>query len=218
MMTEPFSTQQHGNQQDIRPLSAMAVTSLVLGILFLCTGPLAIIPLVLGIIAIVATSGHDKKRGLGLAIAGTSLGALGLFVGTFLMLGIMLPALGAARTKAQEIVSQTNIRTIAQGAVVYADGHGDMFPTTDQWSVVLIDAGLIQSHLLESPAEDGDGISYIYLGGESTRDAMQILIYEDPKHFFEGVLVGFADGHVEMIDHETFEQMLADQLAAQEVP
>lgn len=217
-MSESAPTEQFQFQQDDRRYSKLAIISLVLGILFLCLGPLAIIPLVLGIIAIVATSGNEKKRGLGLAIAGTSLGALGLFVGTFLMLGIMLPALGAAQTKAQEIVSQTNIRTIAQGAVVYADGHGDMFPTTDQWSVVLIDAGLIQSHLLESPAEDGDGISYIYLGGESTRDAMQILIYEDPKHFVLGVLVGFADGHVEMVDHGTFERMLAEQLAAQVDP
>ena len=211
-MTEQYVDSNQDYRSDIRPMSALAIVSLVLGILFLCTGPLAIIPLVLGIIAIVATNGNEKKRGLGLAIAGTSLGAFGLFVGTFLMIGIMLPALGAARTTAQEIVSQTNIRTIAQGAVVYADGHGDMFPTADQWSVVLIDAGLIQSHLLESPAEDGDGISYIYLGGESTYDAMQILIYEDPKHFVQGVLVGFADAHVEMLDHETFEQMLAEQL------
>jgi len=48
-------------------------------------------------------------------------------------------------------------------------------------------------------------------------DKSLITIYEDPKHWpLRGVIVGFADGHVETIDHETFERMLAEQLAGQE--
>jgi hypothetical protein len=35
-------------------------------------------------------------------------------------------------------------------------------------------------------------------------------VYENPKHFEEGVFVGFADGHVE------FELMLAEQLEARD--
>ncbi|MBL4699513.1 MAG: hypothetical protein JKX70_11845 [Phycisphaerales bacterium] len=74
---------------------------------------------------------------------------------------------------------------------------------------------MIEPEFLVSPAEDGDGVSYIFVPGPFSFDSTQILIYEDPKHFDDGVLVGFVDSHVEMIDHETFERMLVDQLGAQ---
>ncbi len=216
-MTEQFSVHQYNHQLNDRPLSMLAVTSLVLGILFLCLGPLAFIPLILGIVALSKTGARGPKKGMGLAIAGISLGGVGV-LGTCLSAGILLPALGAAQMKAQEIISQSNLRTLAQEAMLYAQSNEDQFPAIDEWPTVLVDQGVIDEDVLISPAEDGDGVSYIYLGGENTFDAGQILIYEDQKHYIDGVLVAFADGHVEMVDHVTFEQMLADQLAGQPDP
>lgn len=211
MMTEPFSADQFGTMQDTRPLSAMAVISLVLGILFLCFGPLALIPLILGIVALLKTGADGPKKGMGFAIAGISLGGVGV-MGTCMSLGILLPALGAAQNKAQQIVSQSQIRELTQGAVVFA-GKDEAFPTQEQWPDALFGLGVINADTMISPAEDGDGVSYIYVPGPFSQDANQILVYEDPKHFHDGVLVGFADGHVELVDHDIFEKMLADQRA-----
>jgi len=209
----PYSAeaQQVVNQ---RPLSQIALWSMILGILFLCLGPLALIPMTMGIIGISITGSQGRKSGMGFAIAGTSLGAVGS-LGMCLSAGILLPALGQARQRAQELVSQTYVRSQLQAAVSYANENGDMFPPVNQWPDAVIDLGLIDSTMLVSPVEDGDGISYIYLGGEFTFDALQIVIYEDPKHYEEGVIVGFADAHVEMIPHAEFEAMLEEQTSDQ---
>jgi len=111
--------------------------------------------------------------------------------------------------------STTQVRSLAQGLILYAGKNNDMFPLQDEWAVVLVELGMIEPEFLVSPAEDGDGVSYIFVPGPFSFDSTQILIYEDPKHFDDGVLVGFVDSHVEMIDHETFERMLVDQLGAQ---
>ena len=113
---------------------------------------------------------------------------------------------------------ETQIRSICQALIIYAGDHKDQFPEQDRWGEELVEARLIEAGMLISLAEDGDGVSYIFVPGPFSFDATQILLYEDPKHFQEGVLVGFADAHVEMIDHETFERMLAEQLATQSSP
>lgn len=106
-------------------------------------------------------------------------------------------------------------RSLSQGLVIYATENNDMFPSQDQWPDILLELGLIEPELLVSRVKDDDSMSYIYVPGAVLFDSTQILIYEDPKHYEEGVVVAFADTHVEMVDHETFEQMLAEQLAAQ---
>lgn len=201
---------------DIRPTSGLAVTSMVLGILFLCLGPLALLPLILGIIGITTTGANGQKKGQGFAIAGTALGGVGL-MGTCLSIGILLPAIGAARQQAALIVSETQMRSIIQGCIMYADDHNGQFPPTASWEQDLVNMGLVDAAMFVSPGEDGDGVSYFYLGGENTFDATQIVLYEDPDHFpRSGVIVGFADNHVEEIPFDIFEQMLADQISETE--
>lgn len=208
--TPPPTPQYPGPVFDERPYSKLAIWSLVLGILFLCLGPLGLVPLIMGIVAIGRTGANGPRRGLGLAIAGTSLGAVGV-MGTCLSAGIFLPALGTARERATELKSQSQIRMQLQAAIVYAGDNNDQFPPQDQWPDAVIDLGLIEPGLFVSPLEDGDGISYIYLSGENTFDADQIVIYEDPAHHPQNVLVGFADGTVSFIPHADFQQMLEDQ-------
>jgi hypothetical protein len=114
--------------------------------------------------------------------------------------------------------TQTRVRSLVQGCVVFAEENDGRFPTQEQWPDALTELGLIEYDLLNSPIDLGDGVSYIYIPGKNTFDETQIVIYENQKHHREGVLVGFADVHVEMIDHDLFDQMLADQLAAQSSP
>ncbi|MCA9302583.1 MAG: DUF4190 domain-containing protein [Phycisphaerales bacterium] len=201
---------------DTRPTSGLAVTSMVLGILCLCFGPLALVPLILGIIGILTTGANGQKKGQGFAIAGTSLGAVGV-LGSCLSVGILLPALGKARQQAQLLMSQTQVQSIVQACIVYADNHDGSFPPVEGWEQALVDSGLIGQEILVSPREDGDGVSYIYLGGPHDYDASRIIVYEDPKHGeYIGVVVGFADGHTETISPRIFEEMLAEQVDAAE--
>lgn len=202
------------NMGDQRPLSMLALWSMILGIVFFFFGPLALIPLIMGIIGIITTSSEKPKKGMGFAIAGTVLGAFGTLA-SCLLLGILLPALGQARMKAQELVSATNVRSQLQAAVIYAADNDDLFPPVNQWPDVAIDLGLLEPEQLISPREDGDGISYIYLGGWNSFDAQEIVIYEDPKHFEDFVIVGFADAHVDLIPHAEFNAMLQEQQQSQ---
>ncbi len=115
--------------------------------------------------------------------------------------------------------SKVQVRSMVQGAVVFAGSHEDRFPTAGEWPDALIELGIIEPELLVSRMEDGDGVSFIYL--PSTEKVFEgdfesrIMIYEDPKHYQEGVVVGFADTRVEVVEHEEFERMLAAQLASE---
>lgn len=206
---------------EARPMSALAVTSLVLGILFLCLGPLGLLPLVLGIVAINKTGRDGDKGGMGLAIAGTSLGGVAI-LGTCLSAGfflpIFLPALGAAKNRANQLHSEISIREILGGLEGYALANDGAYPAQDGWSAVLIDGGFIFEESLTSKVGDvdGDGVMYIFLpeGYEST--AAQIVIYEDPDHYPDEVVVGYADGSADHVSKDEFDLMLADQLAEQD--
>jgi prepilin-type processing-associated H-X9-DG protein len=130
----------------------------------------------------------------------------------------------ASKAKTNILQSKNMLRNILIAMSMYSKSNPDQPLTKDNWAQILVSSGSMESNLLISPLEDGDGVSYIYVSTPILFDARQnvntrqIAMYEDPKHNKEGVHVGFADGHVEMLDHETFEQMLADQLAAQSSP
>jgi hypothetical protein len=148
--------------------------------------------------------------------------SLGAIIGVILLL-VLVYAYAAMEREARicslkPLRSQTQLRSLVQGCSIFADSNNGMFPTQEQWPDALTEIGIVEYDLLNSPIDLGDGVSYIYVYGEDTMDDRQILIYENPKHFDEYVLVGFADAHVEMIDHETFERMLAEQLGAQALP
>ncbi len=191
-------------------LSQVALWSMILGIVGVCIPLTALPALIMGIVGI-ATTGAGKLRGQGFAVAGTVLGALGLF-GSCLWIGIMLPALGAARQTAMELKSSTQLRSIGQAMTVYASSNDGRFPPADRAFEILLDEGLLAPEILVSPLEDGDGVSYILTGlGEQSFSATEILAYEDPKHMDGGVHVLFGDGIVQSIPHERFEEMLAEQ-------
>lgn len=206
---------------DIRPTSGLAVTSMVLGILFLCLGPLALLPLILGIIGITMTGANGQKKGQGFAIAGTALGGVGL-MGTCLSIGILLPAIGAARQQAQQTLSEAQLNQLIVACESYALDNDWEYPAVATWEQDLysyLGVSLEEAFVSPREYEDGDGVSYIYLGGTYPEEPTHILFYEDPKHYPNtGVLVGFVDSGTEIIPFDIFEQMLAEQQAEQETP
>lgn len=116
--------------------------------------------------------------------------------------------------------SVTNVRGLAQGAVIFAGYRNDCFPSEEEWPSALIELKFIESDMLVSPLDGGTENAYIYvpsqLGPDDLNFEKRIILYENPDHYEEGVVVGFANAWAEIIDHDDFERMLADQLASQD--
>jgi hypothetical protein len=116
--------------------SAMAVTSLVLGILgvFTC-GITALVGLILGIVAIIKVNNSGGKlSGFGLALAGTIVSGIFLFMIPLLVLpAMLLPALAAAKQKAQEINCVNNEKQLALAIRIYSGDNTNHFPPAVTW-------------------------------------------------------------------------------------
>ncbi len=126
--------------------------------------------------------------------------------------GIMMPALGQARERANELKSATQLRSIVQGMVIYGANNNDQPPASID---VLVEQGILAQELLVSPmgsAYDGGPDYTVRL----TEDAVSSFNYEyivaiDRAAYMNGeweVNVGFADAHVELINIERLEELL----------
>ena len=136
--------------------SALAVTSLVLGILSFCTffltAPVAII---LGIIALVMISrSNGQLKGTGMAIAGIAVPIVMLPVIAVLM-GILMPALNSVRITAQRTVCANNMTALGKAMYVYAGDYDGKFPTSTEWCDLLIEYTDVDAHTFCCPATSG---------------------------------------------------------------
>jgi hypothetical protein len=114
----------------IKKNTGMAVTSLVLGILScVCFGLLAGIPaIILGHIAYCHARKHpDQYGGAGLAIAGFVTGYASVFM-TFILAAMLLPALAAAKAKAQRVNCVNQMMQIGVAARLWEGDHSDRYP------------------------------------------------------------------------------------------
>lgn len=105
----------------------------------------------------------------------------------------------------------TQLRSLSQGLLIYAENHRDNFTEQDEWQDVLVSTGLIEAGIVVSPLSDGVEASYFLAPNRgNSMDPTELMLYENPKHDPEGVLVAYMDGRVEMVVHDVFEQLLAD--------
>jgi hypothetical protein len=114
--------------------SGLAVTSLVLGALgaFTC-GITALFGLVLGIIALVKVSNsRGNLRGGSLALAGVIVSGIFVILIPFFA-ALMLPALAAAKQKAQAVNCVNNEKQLALALRIYAGDHDGQFPAATNW-------------------------------------------------------------------------------------
>jgi hypothetical protein len=139
-----------------RKTSALAVTSLVLGILgFFSCGVLALFGLIFGIVALVKIKNNQEKLGgFGLALAGT------IISGCFLLLlpllaAMMLPALAAAKNKAQAITCVNNEKQLALAVKMYSASHTNQFPAAATWCDA-ISAAVGSERVFKCHAADGN--------------------------------------------------------------
>jgi prepilin-type processing-associated H-X9-DG protein len=118
--------------------SALAITSMILGILsfctFLLTAPLA---LILGIIALVKIAkSNGRLKGTGMAIIGIVVPVVALPI-VAIMMGIMLPGLAQARSAAQRVVCINNLKQLGVATMLYAKDNNDRYPSSDKWCDLL---------------------------------------------------------------------------------
>ncbi len=114
--------------------SGLAVTSLVLGILgaFTC-GLTSVFGLITGIVAMVKIkNSRGAVGGNGFALAGTIVSAVFLFL-IPVFAAMMLPALAAAKQKAQLITCINNEKQLALAMRIYAGDNGDHLPPAATW-------------------------------------------------------------------------------------
>jgi len=114
--------------------SGMAITSLVLGILGVLTcGLTALFGLIFGIIAIIKVNNSGGKlKGFGLALAGTIVSGIFLFM-IPIYAAMLLPALAAAKQKAELIACVNNEKQLALAMRIYSDDNKGQFPPAATW-------------------------------------------------------------------------------------
>lgn len=114
--------------------SALAVTSLVLGILGLFTcGLSALAGLICGIVAMVKVKNSDGKLGGGgIALAGTIVSGIFLIMLPILA-AMLLPAVASAKQKAMEINCMTNEKQLAQAVLMYSNDNTNHMPPAAKW-------------------------------------------------------------------------------------
>jgi hypothetical protein len=121
---------------DVPKTSGLAVTSLVLGILGLFTcGLTALAGLIVGICAMTKVkNSQGTLHGSGIALAGTIVSAVFLiFAPIAILAAMLLPALAAAKQKAQEINCANNEKQLALAVRIYSVDHANHFPPATTW-------------------------------------------------------------------------------------
>ncbi len=124
--------------------------------------------------------------------------------------GMVLPALGRARTQAKNIKSATQVRGIVQSVLIYYNDAGQMPESTGE----LVDWQILTRDMLMSPYGPAPDLGPDYAvvldsnWAETFNSRQPVAI--DRAAYFAGVLVpvGFADGHVEMLPVPAVNELL----------
>ena len=212
--------------------SGLAITSLVMGILGMC-GITALVGLILGIVSLVKINrSGGRLSGQGLAIAGICVSGFMLVFCIPMMAAMLLPALAQAKSKALSINCMNNVKQLTLGVVMYADANGGQCPPANTWCDAILKNVGSQKVFLCPSASPGSRCSYAFnekLGGlpitKITRPAQTVMIFEadggwnasgdrelmprTPRHA-QRLIVGFADGHVEVMSKSRLAQLVWD--------
>jgi prepilin-type processing-associated H-X9-DG protein len=139
-------------------------------------------------------------------------------------MAILLPSLNRAREQANRVKSASNLRMIGQSVMIYANENKGKFPE-DAGTILL--SGDITAEVFVSPRTgtstpqglEGDALkawaneqadyTYVGKGKKYTAGADEVLAYEKPDRVTDGVNILFCDGHVEWLQMQQAQQVIA---------
>jgi hypothetical protein len=215
--------------------SGFAISSLVLGILgFFTAGLTSLAGLILGIVGIssIKRSGGQLK-GDGVAAAGIAVSATGMIILPIIMLAILMPALGKARSLAQRVMCENNMKSLGNAMMEYANDNKGLYPTCSQWCDLLVEKEGADSKIFKCAGDESQWRSSYAMNinieslGSSAPDNMVLLfetrggwnqcggaeIMSTNNHKEEGCNILFNDGTVEFIKTQDLKNLrwAADQ-------
>lgn len=195
---------------DYRPLSALAVWSLVLALLSLllvCLGPfIAMAAVVCGHLATARIRvAEGSMRGLAAARVGLVIGYLSVFLYLVVVPLFVFPAVDRARKEAQEQLCAANVRQLANACLVYAESN-DGYPP-DNLDTLRPILGLSSNSLplvflcpasreRSEPSYEIETSRALFAFG---KPAHVVLVREKEAHHHGRKVVAYADGVVEWV-------------------
>ncbi len=207
--------------------SGMAITSLVLGMLGILTCGITVLlsapaGLILGIVALKKIGkSQGQLCGKGLALAGIITSGVTIVL-IPIFAALLLPALAAAKTKAQQINCVNNEKQLALAVMIYSQDHTNQLPPAATWcDAIQSTAG--SDRIFKCPAANSTSRSdYAFntkLGGLELGkvNPQTVMIFEsdagwnanggrellaaNPRHLRGRIyVIAFVDGHVEAVN------------------
>jgi prepilin-type processing-associated H-X9-DG protein len=198
----------------------------VLGILGFACGVTAIVGLVLGLVSLSQINkSQGKLTGQGQAIAGIIISAVFIL----LTLGVLIPVLAKAKARAQGIQCMNNVRQITQAVVLHAQSNTNSLPAAATWCDA-VQPEISSAKVFQCAAGDkSHRCDYAYnakLDGLNLASiqnpAQTVMVFEtdggwnlsggsellpQKTRHNRNVVIGFADGHVEMVSTDRLSQL-----------
>lgn len=134
-----------------------------------------------------------------------------------MQVGVALPALERSRVTAKQMVSASQVRSLIQASIVYANDNDGKLPESYEQ---LVELGFISHEMLVSPVgpawdERGDIVLRLGINPELANSfRADIVVAMDRAAYINGgidVPVGFADGHVEILSHWQVDDLLDEE-------
>ena len=187
----------------------LAIAAIVIAVLGFCLPPIGLVGVILGVIALTRGTVHSRV----LPIAAIFVGSLSVVASVALMVAILLPALGRARTMAVELRQQLDMQLIASERLrSQFDGETEGVKDYDLQKQLAVAPAV---WVPEVPIAPGAGTAYLLIAPTDPAqyqsfDPKLALLVENPKVFDrDGLAVAYADGHVERVPRLDAEALLA---------
>jgi len=107
--------------------------------------------------------------------------------------------------------SETRVRILVASLQLYAESNQNTYPPADEWVSLLSSNGYIAEDEAFSPRQNGKEEPYTFLPARYDQDKSRVIVYGKPNRGEQGVMVGFANHHVELLSHDEFERLLTEQ-------
>jgi hypothetical protein len=124
---------------------------------------------------------------------------------------VVLPAIAKARTQASTSVSMSNMKQILLGCIMYAEDHKGEFPP--DFKALMKAQPVLAPQVFKNPQTPDKEVGYVYLRPPKAAPFNQVVVYEAWDNPPARLAVGFADGHVEMMEPAQFEKALEQSKA-----